>query len=60
MDYLDKPRSDERGSRFNRRHRAKWVRIQPALTPAPKPAPFLPLKPPGAPSLLMAKKAWRR
>jgi hypothetical protein len=26
------PRSIERGSRFNRRNRAKWVRIQPALT----------------------------
>ena len=29
--------------------------------PAPKPAPFPPLKPPGQPSMLMAKKqAWRR
>ena len=32
MDYRDKPPSSERGSRFNRRNRAKWVRIQPALT----------------------------
>ena len=29
--------------------------------PAPKPVPFPPLKPPGQPSMLMAKKrAWRR
>jgi hypothetical protein len=28
--------------------------------PVPKPTPFSPLKPPGAPSLVMAKKAWRR
>ena len=29
--------------------------------PVPKPAPFPPLKPPGQPSMLMAKKqAWRR
>jgi hypothetical protein len=34
MDYLDKPRSNERGSGFNRRNRAEWVRIQPALTSA--------------------------
>jgi hypothetical protein len=38
MDYLDQPRSDEHGSRFNRRNRAKWVSIQPALTP---PMPYL-------------------
>jgi hypothetical protein len=32
VDYRDKPPSNETGSRFNRRNRAKWVRIQPALT----------------------------
>jgi hypothetical protein len=32
MDYRDKPPSTETGSRFNRRNRAKRVRIQPALT----------------------------
>jgi hypothetical protein len=32
VDYLDKPQCDGGGSRFNRRNRAKWVRIQPALT----------------------------
>jgi hypothetical protein len=33
MNYRDKLASKETGSTFNRRHRAKWVRIQPALTP---------------------------
>jgi hypothetical protein len=28
----DKPPSNETGSRFNRRNRAKWVSIHPALT----------------------------
>jgi len=32
MDYRDKPPSHETGSRFNRRNRANWVRIHPALT----------------------------
>jgi hypothetical protein len=32
MDYRDKPPSHETGSRFNRRNRSNWVRIQPALT----------------------------
>ncbi len=32
VDYLDKPRSNHRGSRFNRRYSGKWVKIQPALT----------------------------
>ena len=32
VDYLDKPRNNEAGSRSNRRHRAKWVSIHPALT----------------------------
>jgi hypothetical protein len=35
MDYRDKSPSNETGSTFNRRHRAKRVSIQPALTPAP-------------------------
>ncbi len=34
VDYLDKPRSNERGSGFNRRYSGKWVKIQPALTVA--------------------------
>jgi hypothetical protein len=40
----------------------RWRAILNKLNPpAPKPAPFPPLKPPGAPSLLRAKKqAWRR
>jgi hypothetical protein len=40
----------------------RWRAILNKLDPpAPKPAPFPPLKPPGAPSLLRAKKqAWRR
>jgi putative transposase len=33
VDYRDNPPSNETGSRFNRRHRPKWIRIQPALTP---------------------------
>src|ERR1700730_13621972 len=32
VDYLDKPRISEHGSRFNRHRGAMWVRIQPALT----------------------------
>jgi malonate transporter len=32
MDYRDKLPSHETGSRFNRRNRANWVRIHPALT----------------------------
>ena len=32
MDYRDKPPGNETGSSFNRRNRAKWVRIKPALT----------------------------
>ena len=40
----------------------RWRAILNKLDPpVPKPAPFPPLKPPGAPSMLMAKKqAWRR
>ena len=34
VDYREKPPSNETGSRFNRRNRPKWVRIQPALTTA--------------------------
>ena len=33
MNYRDKLARKDTGSTFNRRHRAKWVRIQPALTP---------------------------
>ena len=32
VDYRDNPPSNETGSRFNRRNRPKWVRIQRALT----------------------------
>jgi AhpD family alkylhydroperoxidase len=34
--YRDKPPSNQTGSRFNRRNRAKWVRVQPALTRLPE------------------------
>ena len=40
-----------------KRMRAILYKLDP---PAPKPGPFPPLKPPGAPSAFLAKKAWRR
>jgi hypothetical protein len=40
-----------------KRMRAILYKLDP---PAPKPAPFPPLKPPGQPSAFLAKKAWRR